>query len=609
MSMVYAQPFGDLQILGSRFLPLVASKAGSYQYIPSLFVGPICLTLAIWGFCDRQWIWSKLLFSGLVIFLLISLGEYTPVAPYLLKYFPSTSILRFPVKSMIFPIIFLTIAAARGMQALLGKRIGKPVRTVKAIFWLSSLLLGIGCLAVTSGVLPIFANSKILQSPLFADKAMATSIIWSSVIGILCSYLEYLFSREKISRPIVASLILLGLFINLFWVAFCNKQMTASKEFYEYHQILNDWIVEYERGGTEKGRLLALYNDPLYTPPDYKYQPKAIWTANFFAYSRQLLLCNTVLDCHQLETFGYEAAETNDFHDMIMNSNSFSQNKDNRLEDLSLLRVCQSTGTRWLASQITKQIKHKDYSLRTLNPAYFAIKREDKNMNLRLYEVKGPTPRFYFAETWQWTPSSDAVKESLTQSKILHFAPLSVPLIVSNSGKIMPPALNGLAPEIPRPPDKSPALPIGFDQELTVDRSDRSTTQASKNAISKLNTASQAPLPAPDNANATLLLEKPEHLSFSVVTKHPGFFILCDHFYPGWCAFVDSLEVPIYKANLEMRAVYLPAGAHLVEFDFRSESLSQGLFIAGGGLLFLSGYFILAIYPSLWKFIKSTAGQ
>jgi uncharacterized membrane protein YfhO len=56
--------------------------------------------------------------------------------------------------------------------------------------------------------------------------------------------------------------------------------------------------------------------------------------------------------------------------------------------------------------------------------------------------------------------------------------------------------------------------------------------------------------------------------------------VLSEVAYPGWVATVDGAPAPIYVANGLLRAVLLPAGAHLVELRFESPTLRIGIAIS-----------------------------
>jgi hypothetical protein len=56
-----------------------------------------------------------------------------------------------------------------------------------------------------------------------------------------------------------------------------------------------------------------------------------------------------------------------------------------------------------------------------------------------------------------------------------------------------------------------------------------------------------------------------------------GFLLLADTYYPGWVAEVDGNPVPIYRANLSVRAIQLPKGRHSVRFSYEAPGFFTGL--------------------------------
>ena len=63
-------------------------------------------------------------------------------------------------------------------------------------------------------------------------------------------------------------------------------------------------------------------------------------------------------------------------------------------------------------------------------------------------------------------------------------------------------------------------------------------------------------------------------------TADDGVLVLSEVAYPGWVATVDGTPAPIYVANGLLRAVPLPAGAHLVELRFESPTLRIGVAVS-----------------------------
>ena len=77
-------------------------------------------------------------------------------------------------------------------------------------------------------------------------------------------------------------------------------------------------------------------------------------------------------------------------------------------------------------------------------------------------------------------------------------------------------------------------------------------------------------------------------------------------FYPGWRAFVDGQEVPIYEADYLFRGVFLEQGQHLVEFRFRPWFLRIGLVLT---LMVVGVLGVMAVYGMLGRRRAASAAQ
>jgi uncharacterized membrane protein YfhO len=70
--------------------------------------------------------------------------------------------------------------------------------------------------------------------------------------------------------------------------------------------------------------------------------------------------------------------------------------------------------------------------------------------------------------------------------------------------------------------------------------------------------------------------------------------VLADQYFPGWEAQVDGEPTPIRAANVTMRAVAVPAGAHTLKFEYRPAGWRFGLVLSLLGGLALVGGAVLA---------------
>jgi uncharacterized membrane protein YfhO len=75
----------------------------------------------------------------------------------------------------------------------------------------------------------------------------------------------------------------------------------------------------------------------------------------------------------------------------------------------------------------------------------------------------------------------------------------------------------------------------------------------------------------------------------------PEYVVLLDEWTRGWSATVDGTAAPIERADIVLRAVAIPSGAHRVEMLYRTPGLRLGAALAlGGWLIFLGLWAALA---------------
>ncbi len=84
--------------------------------------------------------------------------------------------------------------------------------------------------------------------------------------------------------------------------------------------------------------------------------------------------------------------------------------------------------------------------------------------------------------------------------------------------------------------------------------------------------------------------DRAEKLVLAVDSEGAVVLVVPDAMYPGWTARVDGVKAAVWQANLAQRAVLIPAaGAHLVEFEYRSIPFEVGRVVSlatlGAGVL------------------------
>jgi hypothetical protein len=105
-----------------------------------------------------------------------------------------------------------------------------------------------------------------------------------------------------------------------------------------------------------------------------------------------------------------------------------------------------------------------------------------------------------------------------------------------------------------------------------------------------------APAGAPDNAlgSASIRAYAPSRVTIDVDAPAGTYVVLFDQWFPGWRARIDGVDARLFRADHAFRAVWVPAGRHAVDFDYRPQSLRIGLLIAVLALMVLG---ILTVAP------------
>ena len=89
-----------------------------------------------------------------------------------------------------------------------------------------------------------------------------------------------------------------------------------------------------------------------------------------------------------------------------------------------------------------------------------------------------------------------------------------------------------------------------------------------------------------EGESSVIILERqPERILLEVDMAADGLLVLSEVYYPGWRAYADGEEVPIYRADHVLRAVPLKAGHHRVEMVFDPLWPKVGLGVSGVTLL------------------------
>jgi len=114
----------------------------------------------------------------------------------------------------------------------------------------------------------------------------------------------------------------------------------------------------------------------------------------------------------------------------------------------------------------------------------------------------------------------------------------------------------------------------------------------------------QPHVPAHPNASAYAHIGHMTDMVMEVRTSSASdaFLVTSDTWYPGWQATVDGAPASIFRANYALRGVRIPAGRHLIRFEYRPKMFYLGTAISVISVLALAG--ILAV-----PFVKSKGAK
>lgn len=76
-------------------------------------------------------------------------------------------------------------------------------------------------------------------------------------------------------------------------------------------------------------------------------------------------------------------------------------------------------------------------------------------------------------------------------------------------------------------------------------------------------------------------------VEIDTTTEAPRILMMSDSFFPGWSATVDGMRSALLRADGALRATVVPAGHHIVRFEYRPVSITAGFSITFATALFL----------------------
>jgi hypothetical protein len=108
-----------------------------------------------------------------------------------------------------------------------------------------------------------------------------------------------------------------------------------------------------------------------------------------------------------------------------------------------------------------------------------------------------------------------------------------------------------------------------------------------------------APLGSRDGGvgSAQIRHDKTDRVLVDVDGERAAYLVLFDTWFPGWRVRIDGADARLFRADHAFRAVWVPAGRHVVEFRYRPASVIYGALVSALALIVVA---VLAVGPR-WR--------
>jgi hypothetical protein len=102
--------------------------------------------------------------------------------------------------------------------------------------------------------------------------------------------------------------------------------------------------------------------------------------------------------------------------------------------------------------------------------------------------------------------------------------------------------------------------------------------------------------PLDPSASARVVTISNRVMTVATSSANAAFLVTSDTFYPGWQVWIDEQPAKLYRADFAFRGVAVPAGNHLVRFEYRPGRFYFGAVISATSVLFLFGLVLVAFF-------------
>ncbi len=574
LEILFMQPLGELNMAHYSLYP---TYPNSMAYVTSLFLGAPVLVLAFIGTGDSSWKQKAFWLWMIVLFVLISLGEFVPFWKPLYEAIPSINLLRFPVKQTVFIELAIIALAARGWYLVLKGDVARKDFVGGTIFW--GIFFAVGLLifySTTAGnmqalgvVMSMSSGCDDLNLAREAAIKLAAHIFIAGFTGFAtCLALANLKGAwEPFVRVCVVVLIVSSLVIN----GRMQLWHTVDCSFFTEPSTILQTIRSCRLAGDTKGacnapatdlkgaapatdqtKILSLFHHPIAVPQKVLDAPAGQMDKEFMRYARNILAPNTNIDQGIFMLSGMPVLP--DWATVFMETGILPRSSvraelthDAGKSDVPLYKWCQATATKYImcpiGTQSAEDLLVRDSKL--LDAHYFKVAAEDKQQNVRIYEVSPTRKRVQlFANATMAETRIDALKH-INRCDSVPYDPLTESIL--------------------NEPDQPSALSF----ESKPPPLDRALMEKVLHGQS-INHPGEA----------TIIADDRERVIMNAKANVPAVLVFADSYYPGWKAFDNGQPAHILLADGLMKAILLEPGEHQVVFQYIPGSYVVGLRIS-----------------------------
>ena len=525
-------------------------------YFPSVFLGFVPLFLALvgwaWG-CDRR---RNFVAGACLLFLLLSMGRFTPLFTMAYWLVPPLRLVRFPVKLLVFFVLLTAVPAGWGVDALRAYgqvtirqrvRVLLPCGCVLAMAIAVSMAAWLAPGPISAAAARAFVQARSLfpdpSHPLTSQEVAAASTFFlemlrlhvPGLVGFSLAAIAWLVAMgrgkawTRLALPVVVGAGILELVLTNYSV-----NPTVSKTFYTYRPPVLDRVEH----GSGPYRFAYIQRDPFY-PPETS------------------VLGNFINLDSIPEAAGLSMLAQSGFSSRLTLSHGSMLAKVDAVQNIDLDKSLPTSFVEFWVFLLrqSQDLAHHDCLLGRSNVKYLirarlasaAVNEVGTVFNGSpqpsvLYETRCYTPRTYLAEN---ALHSSSPFETLSR--------LSDP---------------------------------GFDpKEHVYINPDAEASERYRERGSDLQRARQAGKAA---GRVWIVDYQADAVTLGADLTRPGYVVLLDRYDPNWHARLDNQEAPILRANHIFRAVEAGAGTHVIHFYYRQRGLKAGATLSACSIVLLA---------------------